>query len=182
MGGQAKACPTTEEVSPLGGACFSLPIHTGAHHKFHEIRSSETLLDPLRLRERHPASRSAEMSLGACRHECLRHVVEVMLARPIFPARQNLRGDIRSSESRRCKIKASARHVIAVDDRLMPKSGYWLKSAPPRQHRRHSISPFIAALVDCPDGLSVLLRTTRSYPWPSPKVVQRQELNRSPAP
>src|ERR1017187_10392205 len=42
MGGQAKACPTTEEVSPLGGACFSLPIHTGVHHKFHEIRSSES--------------------------------------------------------------------------------------------------------------------------------------------
>src|ERR1035438_9879842 len=42
MGGQAKACPTTEEVSPLGGACFSLPIHTGAHHKFHDIRSSQS--------------------------------------------------------------------------------------------------------------------------------------------
>src|ERR1035438_8361800 len=69
MGGQAKTCPTTEEVSPLGGACFSLPIHTGAHRKFHEIRSSETLLDassPRFTGRRHECRRGTQ--------ECVRHM------------------------------------------------------------------------------------------------------------
>src|ERR1035438_6622390 len=40
--GKLRHAPPRRKSARLVGPCFSLPIHTGAHHKFHEIRSSES--------------------------------------------------------------------------------------------------------------------------------------------
>ena len=71
----SKACPTMKGIGPAGGACFSLLVCTWAQLRFHDIRSSETLLDTSSGRRQSVADkRRHECRRGT--HECVRHIAE----------------------------------------------------------------------------------------------------------